>query len=91
MAKKVTAPAGGLELVPGQIYRRTTLHEHFGGQQQGGISTPSRYPMILLFTGASGVQHGYEDGWSDGVFWTPLKTLCESLSAVPKPLILLKL
>ncbi|MFZ6765255.1 HNH endonuclease [Pseudoroseomonas sp. WGS1072] len=68
MAKKVTAPAGGLELVPGQIYRRTTLHEHFGGQQQGGISTPSQHPVILLFTGASGVQHGYEDGWSDNVF-----------------------
>ncbi|MBO1077247.1 HNH endonuclease [Roseomonas marmotae] len=68
MAKKVTAPAGDLDLVPGQIYRRTTLHKHFGGQQQGGISTPSQHPVILLFTGATGVQHGYEDGWSDGVF-----------------------
>ena len=68
MAQTVTAPTGELELIPGQIYRRTTLHEHFGGQRQGGISTPSQHPMILLFTGASGVQHGYEDGWSNGVF-----------------------
>ena len=57
-----------MELIPGRIYRRTDLHRHFGGQRQGGISTPSGQPVILLFTGYGGVQHGYADGWSDGVY-----------------------
>lgn len=54
----------------GQIYkRRTDIHGPFGGQQQGGISTPKDHPVILAFTGSAGTQHGYEDGWSDdGVF-----------------------
>jgi 5-methylcytosine-specific restriction protein A len=57
-----------MDLVEGQIYRRTDLHAAFGGQRQGGISTPSGRNVILLFTGASGAQHGYEDGWSGPVF-----------------------
>jgi 5-methylcytosine-specific restriction protein A len=54
----------------GRIYnRRTDLHGRYGGQQQGGISTPSRVRCIFLFTGPSGDQHGYRDGWNDdGVF-----------------------
>ena len=55
--------------VQGEVYRRRDLHKQFGGQQQGGISTPSRHPIVLLFTGEAGEQHGYRDGWSnDGVF-----------------------
>lgn len=56
------------QLKAGTIVRRSRLHEQFGGQQQGGISTPSRFPIVILFTGASGSQHGYDDGWSDGIF-----------------------
>jgi 5-methylcytosine-specific restriction protein A len=56
--------------VPGQIYRRRDLHREFGGQQQGGISTPSKFPVIFLFTGESGTQHGYRDGWQgDDLFF----------------------
>jgi len=55
--------------VQGEVYRRRDLHGQFGGQQQGGRSTPSRRPVVLLFTGEAGEQHGYRDGWSkDGVF-----------------------
>ena len=57
-----------MDLIEGQIYRRTDLHAAFGGQRQGGISTPSGKNVILLFTGASGTQHGYVDGWSGPVF-----------------------
>ncbi len=54
---------------PGQIYRRRVLHSLYGGQEQGGISTPSNHPFIMLFTGESGISHGYEDGWTeDGIF-----------------------
>jgi 5-methylcytosine-specific restriction protein A len=55
--------------VQGQVYRRLDLHNQFGGQQQGGISTPADFPIILLFTGKSGEQFGYRDDWTEaGVF-----------------------
>jgi 5-methylcytosine-specific restriction protein A len=55
--------------VLGQVYRRRELHQKYGGQQQGGISTPAGHPFIFLFTGDGGEQHGYKDGWQDdGVF-----------------------
>jgi 5-methylcytosine-specific restriction enzyme A len=56
-------PVLTLDFVPGQFYRRRSLHDRFGGQNQGGISTPARFPIILIFTGSSGKQHGYSDGW----------------------------
>ncbi len=53
----------------GQLYnRRRDIHENFGGQQQGGISTPSRHPVIFAFTGDSGAHHGYADGWVSDVY-----------------------
>ena len=56
--------------VQGREYRRSDLHKQFGGQEQGGISTPSRYPLILLFTGEAGEQYGYADGWTnEGLFF----------------------
>jgi 5-methylcytosine-specific restriction protein A len=59
---------GGYEI--GKTYnRRRDIHGRFGGQQQGGISTPKGHPLVIAFTGASGQQHGYADGWtSDGVY-----------------------
>lgn len=56
--------------VQGTEYRRRDLHDKFGGQQQGGISTPARFPFIMIFTGDSGHTYGYRDGWqSNGVFY----------------------
>jgi 5-methylcytosine-specific restriction protein A len=54
----------------GQVYnRRRDIHGRFGGQQQGGISTPGNFPVIFAFTGASGSAHGYADGWTvDGTY-----------------------
>src|SRR5262249_33093338 len=59
---------GGFEI--GHTYnRRRDIHSKFGGQQQGGIITPSKHPLIFAITGASGRQHGYEDRWeADGSF-----------------------
>lgn len=55
--------------VGGVYHRRNDIHARFGGQRQGGISTPSGVPYILLFTGESGEQYGYKDGWNeDGVY-----------------------
>ena len=54
----------------GRVYnRRDELHGKYGEQQQGGISTPTDHPFIMLFTGESGEQYGYSDGPNDnGVF-----------------------
>lgn len=44
-----------------KIYRRRDLHDLYGGQEQGGISTPQKHPFIMLFTGEGGEQYGYAD------------------------------
>ena len=55
---------------PGQAYiRREEIHAPYGGQQQGGISTPKNTPAIFIFTGDHGHQYGYKDGYDeDGLF-----------------------
>jgi 5-methylcytosine-specific restriction protein A len=62
-------PSTDVVFSPGRVYRRRDLHAKFGGQRQGGISTPAKAPFIFLITGDSGKQHGYSDEWTDdGVF-----------------------
>ena len=53
-----------MKLELGQEYKRTELHKFFGGQTQGGISTPSnsKYVFIIAYK-KSGKDFGYEDGW----------------------------
>lgn len=51
-----------VKLELGALYsRRDEIHQWFGGQSQSGICTPSKHKVILLFTGASGLSHGYAD------------------------------
>jgi len=51
---------------PGALYnRKIDIHERFGGQPQGGISTPASFPLLILFTGEEGKGHGYDDFWDD--------------------------
>ncbi|MCX2895479.1 HNH endonuclease signature motif containing protein [Stenotrophomonas lactitubi] len=45
--------------------RKEQIHAVFGGQQQGGISTPKEHPLVIAFTGEAGVSHGYHDFWDD--------------------------
>lgn len=51
--------------VQGQQYKRSKLHDQYGGQRRGGISTPRGHPLVLVFTGESGQQYGYADRWTD--------------------------
>jgi 5-methylcytosine-specific restriction protein A len=48
---------------PGSEYKRSELHDQFGGSRQSGISPSRRQPIVMLFTSDSGEQHGYHDGW----------------------------
>jgi hypothetical protein len=54
---------------PGKKYKRKEIHNEYGGNRQGGIASCSSHPYIFIFTGKSGVQHGYEDGWHDNIFY----------------------
>lgn len=51
--------------IVGALYRRRSLHEKYGGQKQGGISTPSNQSLIFLFSSPRAKRFGYEDGWSE--------------------------
>lgn len=50
--------------IPGLDYKRSEIHDRFGGSRQRGISSSKDYPFIFIFTG-SGENYGYEDGWKD--------------------------
>ena len=46
----------------GKVYnRRADIHAKSGGQQQGGIITPTQYPLVIIITGEEGLSHGYAD------------------------------
>jgi 5-methylcytosine-specific restriction protein A len=62
----LNATSDGSPFKTGALYRRAQIHDIFGGQRQGGISTPRNMPVIFLFTGGSGGRYGYEDKWTNG-------------------------
>lgn len=60
-----------LPFIPYQVYhRRQDIHAHYGGNWQSGISASATAPYIFIFTGKSGHQHGYRDGWDNDVIFT---------------------
>ncbi len=55
-----------LPFIPNQLYnRRKDIHAHYGGNWQSGICPSGKFPYIFIFSGKSGKQHGYEDGWDN--------------------------
>ncbi|MBR9859806.1 hypothetical protein GYB22_03475 [bacterium] len=62
----IFTPLAQLPFIPGQIYnRRNDIHKLYGGNRQSGIAPSSQVPYIFIFTGKTGQQHGYEDGWDN--------------------------
>ncbi|KAL6055197.1 5-methylcytosine-specific restriction protein A [Balamuthia mandrillaris] len=60
--------------VPGMVYLRKSLHDDYGGQRQGGISTPALHDFILLFTKDAASRKkasssGFRDQWANGLFY----------------------
>jgi 5-methylcytosine-specific restriction protein A len=47
------------------IYKRSDIHDKFGGNRQGGISPSANFPYIFIFSGKTGHQHGYKDQWEN--------------------------
>ncbi len=55
-----------LPFIPGHLYnRRRDIHAIYGGNWQSGICPSSKFPFIFIFSGKSGKQHGYQDGWDN--------------------------
>ncbi len=55
-----------LPFIPNQIYnRRADIHALYGGNRQSGICPSANFPFIFIFSGKSGHQHGYKDGWDN--------------------------
>lgn len=55
-----------LPFIPNQLYnRRADIHAKYGGNWQSGICPSGKFPYIFIFSGKSGKQHGYEDGWDN--------------------------
>ncbi|MCJ1708531.1 hypothetical protein [Microbacterium sp. VKM Ac-2923] len=55
------ARRGDWLLEPGDTVRRRSMHDAYGGQQQGGISTPRGQNDIFIFTDPeSGARYGYD-------------------------------
>lgn len=51
--------------LPQHLYKRSLIHDEFGGNRQGGISPSAKFPFIFIFSGKSGTQYGYRDGWDN--------------------------
>lgn len=51
--------------IPNQLYKRSLIHDEYGGNRQGGISPSAKVPYIFIFSGKSGTQYGYKDGWDN--------------------------
>lgn len=49
----------------GSIYKRSTLHDKYGGNRQSGICPSAKFPYIFIFTGSGGSKHGYKDQWEN--------------------------
>lgn len=49
----------------GQVYKRTQIHDQYGGTRQGGIAVSAKVPYIFIFSLQTGHQHGYKDRWEN--------------------------
>lgn len=54
-----------LPFIPGQIIKRSEIHDRYGGSRQSGISPSANFPYIFIFSGHQGKQHGYQDAWDN--------------------------
>lgn len=54
-----------LPFIPDHIYKRSVIHDQYGGNRQGGIAPSAKQPYIFIFSGKSGSQYGYKDGWDN--------------------------
>lgn len=54
--------------IPGKEYKRSEIHDEYGGNRQAGICPANKTNIILLFSYKSGANFGYVDKWRDGIY-----------------------
>ena len=59
-----------LPFIPNQQYKRSLIHDEYGGNRQGGISPSAKFPYIFVFSGKTGAQYGYKDRWDNEDIFT---------------------
>lgn len=52
-----------MDLAIGKTYKRTDIHQSFGGSRYSGISPLKDGTKIFIFSNHVGESHGYQDGW----------------------------
>ena len=57
-----------MQFKKGEVYKRSLIHEEYGGNRQSGIAYPAKHDMVFIFTGFSGEEYGYNDRWEHGYF-----------------------
>ena len=54
---------------PGQNYKRSVIHDEYGGNRQRGISNCPNNNLIFIFTKSKSSQDVYIDEWRDDYFF----------------------
>ena len=57
-----------MDLLIGQTYRRSAIHDAFGGNRQYGISASKDGRHVFIFSNHAGESHGYQDGWEGNYY-----------------------
>lgn len=52
-----------------KIYKRSEIHDVYGGNRQSGISNCQAVPIIFIFSGKSGQLYGYQDRWDENNYF----------------------
>lgn len=54
-----------------KLYKRSELHDRYGGSRQRGISTPNKHKLIFMFDSGMDEEFGYKNGWNedDGLYY----------------------
>jgi 5-methylcytosine-specific restriction enzyme A len=64
----MTTTGARMAFAVGAEYKRSLIHDNFGGSRYSGISPSAKSPNIFIFTGKSGHQYGYQDEWDGDNF-----------------------
>jgi hypothetical protein len=51
--------------IPNFLYKRSEIHDQYYGNRRGGIASSAKFPFIFIFSGKTGTQYGYQDGWDN--------------------------
>jgi len=51
--------------IKGKKYKRSLIHDQYGGNRQGGIAFSASYPYIFIISSVTGNLHGYKDQWEN--------------------------